>query len=190
MPAPVHFGAYLSPIHELPFQEEQETFSSLNQEALEPLTFLPEVDASPLRNPTSLPTMKHPASPFQATPSAEDLSVLSGIPSSEEEFTTTRPGPRSWGGKLKNLIWSLGASALATVSGASTATTDSEASSSHSTAALEQWPSSDHLSSFNNDDWENVEENDDSLGVGFPFSSNTSFTFGSAEPPEPLLWDQ
>ncbi|KAL4529168.1 hypothetical protein Ndes2437A_g03680 [Nannochloris sp. 'desiccata'] len=159
---------------------------------MEPLTFLPEVDALALITPASLEeTLEHPATPFHPTLSAEDLSILSGIPYSEDELTSRRRGSRSWGGKLKGLLWSFGASALATVSGA---TTDDHSSSSHSTAALEQWPSSDHLSAQNsgddNDDdcWEDVEETDDSLAVGFPFSSSNNFTFGSAEPPEPLLW--
>jgi hypothetical protein len=199
MPAPAHFGAYLSPIHELPFQEEQETFSTFNQEAMEPLTFLPEVDAVPLMLPTSLSSsLKHPASPFQATPSAEDLYILSGIPSSEEEFITTRLGSKNWSEKLKNLLWSIGTSALATVSGAATgAETHRSSHSTAAAAALEQWPSSDLLDALNNnnnnnddDDFEIVKEDDeDNLVVGFPFSLNNSFTFGSAEPPEPLLWD-
>jgi hypothetical protein len=79
---------------------------------------------------------------------------------------------------------------LATLSGAAAVAAD-EYSINSSIAALDQWPSSDHLYSLNTDnnnqdEWENVEEaaNESSiLGFG-PFHS-----FGIAEPPEPLLWD-
>ena len=188
---PTHFGSYLSPIREL--QEEHEIFDmSSSHDAIAPLTFLPEVDSVALLTPTSRETLKHPARPFQATPSAEDLSIFSGVAPSEVNFTSRN---RSWSGKLKDLLWSLGSSALATptLSSADDHSSNSTNDNNSTFAALDQWPSSNTLASLDNtnddEDWENIEEmHETSLAVGFPFSSN-SFTFGSAEPPEPLLWD-
>jgi hypothetical protein len=185
---PTHFGSYLSPIREL--QEEHEIFDmSSSHDAIAPLTFLPEVDSVALLTPTSRETLKHPAGPFQATPSAEDLSIFSGVAPSEVNFTSRN---RSWSGKLKDLLWSLGSSALATLSSADDHSSNSTNDNNSTFAALDQWPSSNTLASLDNtpdEDWENIEEmHETSLAVGFPFSSN-SFTFGSAEPPEPLLWD-
>jgi hypothetical protein len=195
-PPVVHFGAYLSPIHEASFHEEQDEFDAYNQEAMEPLTFLPEVDSMPLMSPIFRENIKHPGSPFQPTPSAEDLSILSGITPSEEDYSPRNrldSNNRSWSGKLRGLLWSLGASALATISGESSGSGE-HSNSRNSIAALEQWPSTDHMLSGDDEDWENVEKEEErenngtSLDVGFPFSSN-SFTFGSAEPPEPLFWE-
>ena len=93
---------------------------------------------------------------------------------------------------LKELLWSFGASALAAISGESSSLDagddPSNHSSSNSAAVLAQWPSSDHLTSEsiedNQDEWVNLEENEMNLGsLGFPFS------FGSAEPSQPLVWD-
>jgi hypothetical protein len=89
MVPPTHVGAYLSPIRELPFQEDQEIFNNSNQEAMDALTFLPEVDSMPFLTPASRETIQHPASPFQATPSAEDLSILSRI-APEDDNTSTK----------------------------------------------------------------------------------------------------
>jgi hypothetical protein len=191
MVPPTHFGAYLSTIRELPFQEDQEIFNNSNQEAMDPLAFLPEVDSMPFLTPASRETIQRP---FQATSSAEDLSILSGIAHEDDNTSIKLENSQTWSAKLKALLWSLGASTLATLSGAAAAAVDADESSiNRSIAALDQWPSSDHLYSLNTDnnnqdEWENVEEaaNETSiLGFG-PFHSHS---FGIAEPPEPLLWD-
>ena len=72
---------HLTPIHEVSTAEELDGSYSTYQEAMEPLSFLPEVDLVPL-TPASKEALRRysrgDSAPFQRNISSEDLAVLAG----------------------------------------------------------------------------------------------------------------
>ena len=77
-PLPRHFSSFptlqLSPIREASSREE--LYASYD-EAMTPLTFLPDVDLVPM-TPASKEVLNRPGAPFALISSAEDLAFLSG----------------------------------------------------------------------------------------------------------------